>query len=241
MRDLAGQALYQVGSSLTKLAIRTGYGKWDRAFRRWIAEAQASGGDPNDFGDKAWANDYLTQCLDSRYLAYVTPGSTVLELGPGSGRLTRHLVGRVGRLELVDNSPFVIEWISKYLEGKVPFRAQRITTPSFDHIVASSIDSVLAHGVFEHLDFDETFFFLAEFCRVLRPGGYASFNYNTLHSPAGEQWFHSHRGEPGDRCIFRFYTPDFMQRIAEIAGLQAVTSEASDERLAHIVLKRFES
>ncbi len=213
-------------------------GKWDQHFREWIREAEARGEDPNDVGDEAWANDYLARSLDDRYLRYVPQGGTILELGPGSGRLTRHLIGRAGRIELIDNSEFVIEWMKRYLAGKVDFRAKLIAKPLAPHIESDSIDTVLAHGVFEHLDFDETYYFLHEFRRVLKPGGHVSFNYDTLHSPGGAQWFLDHRRAPGKRCIFRFYTPEFMTRIAEIASLRAVRSLASDDRLAHIVLTK---
>lgn len=213
-------------------------GFWDVHFQQWIREAEAKGLDPNDVGDAAWANDYLAQVLETRYLRFVPQGGTVLELGPGSGRLTRHLIGRAGRIELIDNSQFVIEWMNRYLAGKVAFRATHIENPLIPHIGESSIDTILSHGVFEHLDFDETYFFLHEFCRVIKPGGRISYNYNTLHNSAGAKWFLDHRRAPGSRCIFRFYTPDFMIRIAETAGLFVVDSLTSEERLAHIVLEK---
>lgn len=238
MKHSVARLLLELGNRLTALGTSAGAGKWDTAFRDWIARAERQGLDPNDVGDEAWENDYLAQSLEDRYLRYVPQGGTVLELGPGSGRLTRHLIGRAGRVELVDHSRFVIDWIQKYLSGKIDYRAQRISKPLLPHISENSIDTVLAHGVFEHLDFDETYFFLAEFCRVIKPGGHVSFNYNTIHSSGGMQWFSDHVREPGTRCIFRFYTPDFMIHLAERAGLTVVESLTSEHRLAHLILTK---
>jgi SAM-dependent methyltransferase len=224
------------------LAIRSstvaGEGKWDKHFREWIQKAESLGLDPNDVGDDAWANDYLSQTLYSHYLNLIPQGGTVLELGPGSGRLTRHLIGRAGRIELIDSSAFVVDWIKRYLAGKADFRAKLIAKPLASHLESNSVDVVLAHGVFEHLDFDETFFFLREFARVLKPNGRISFNYDNIQSSGGERWFLDHLRQPGNRCIFRFYTPDFMERLAQIAGLQVAQSFVSEDRLAHLILTK---
>jgi len=210
-------------------------GKWDKHFREWIEQARSRGGDPNDVGDEAWANDYLSNALPRFYLPYVNPDSRVMELGPGSGRVTRHLVGRCRRLELVDNSEFVIEWMRTYLDGKCEFGTHLIDRPRVPAIEDERIDFVLAHGVMEHLDFDETAFFLDEFHRVLRRGGRLSFNYNSLHSDEGAAWFAKHRRSPGHRCIFRFYTPDFIRRLGRLSGFEVEAEHVAAERLAHVV------
>jgi SAM-dependent methyltransferase len=210
-------------------------GRWDVHFHQWVDSARARGLDANDVGDEAWANDRLADALDDNYLRYVPEGGTVLELGPGTGRLTRHLIGRAGKLELVDNSKFIIDWMNKYLRDKIDFRTHLIKSPRFPAVSDGSVDTALAHGVFEHLDFDETYAFLVEFHRVLKTGGHVSFNYDTLHNEAGARWFLDHH-KPGKRCIFRLYTPEFMARIAEVAKFKVARSIASDDRLAHMVL-----
>jgi len=211
-------------------------GKWDKQFREWIADAESKGLDPNDVGDKAWANDYLAETMEERYLGLVPANGVVLELGPGSGRLSRHLIKKAKRLELIDSSTFVIDWISRYLVGKGDFRATLIPVPSMPHLADGSIDLVVAHGVFEHLDFDESYYFLAEFARVLKSGGKVSFNYDNIASSGGGDWWMSHKKRAGVRSIFRFYTPEFMTRIAELAGLGVDKSYVTEDRLAHLVL-----
>jgi len=211
-------------------------GKWDKHFREWIDQARSRGTDPNDVGDEAWANDYLSTALPRFYLPYVDAQTRVLELGPGSGRVTRHLVGRCRRIELVDNSAFVLQWMQTYLADRCEFDTHLIDRPCLPGVPDESIDFVLAHGVVEHLDFDETAFFLDEFRRVLRPGGHVSFNYNSLHGEEGAEWFARHRREPGHRCIFRFYTPDYMRRLGQLSGFEVECEHVGTQRLAHIVL-----
>jgi SAM-dependent methyltransferase len=126
--------------------------------------------------------------------------------------------------------------MQSYLEGRCEFRTHLISVPLMPGIPSGSVDLVLAHGVVEHLDFDEIAFFLDEFLRVLKPGGRVSFNYNSMHSAEGVEWFRQRRREPGNRCIFRFYTPDFMHRLAEISGFSIGESYAGQSRLAHVVL-----
>jgi SAM-dependent methyltransferase len=120
-----------------------------------------------------------------------------------------------------------------YLEGRCDFRTHLISVPLVPDVASESVDLVLAHGVMEDLDFDETAFFLDEFYHVLKPGGHVSFNYNSMHSADGVDWFMKHRKTPGHRCIFRFYTPDFMHRLGEIAGFTVAQSHAAGSRLAH--------
>lgn len=212
-------------------------GKWDVHFKEWIERSQSAGLDPNDIGDQAWGNDFLDRALDTRYLPYIKKEDTVLELGPGTGRLTRHLIGRCRRIEIVDNSAFVIDWMGKFLEGKCEYGLHHVKNEHIPGMASGSVGAVVAHGVFEHLDFDETANFLDEFKRVLRPGGYVSYNYNTLHNDEGFAWFRTHLKGPGRRCIFRFYTPDFMERLAKFSGFDVVEHDTANGRLCHIVMQ----
>ena len=99
--------------------------QWDRRFKRWVRQ----GGelrDPNDVGDADWATDLLTEGLDGHYLRLLSPDAVVVELGPGSGRLSRHLIGRCKELVVVDNSPYVCKWMQKYLANKGSFQVHHL-------------------------------------------------------------------------------------------------------------------
>jgi SAM-dependent methyltransferase len=210
---------------------------WDEDFKKWIARAEASGQDPNDVGDVAWS-DTLRETLDRYYYPYINSDSLVLELGPGSGRVTRHIIGRCREMILVDYSQVVCDWLAKYLQGKGSYRIAHIHKPSLVDVDNGSVDTVIANGVFEHIDMDDLFCFLEEFSRVLRPGGVVSFNFDNIMSTGGMAWFKEYRGEPGSRCIFRFYHPESIRFLAEDVGLRVLDLTANSGRIAHIILQK---
>jgi SAM-dependent methyltransferase len=210
---------------------------WDGYFKKWIAEAEASGRDPNDVGDLDWT-DSLKDVLENHYLPYISPDSVVLELGPGSGRVTRHIIGRCREMILVDYSPVVCDWLAKYLKGKGAHRIIQIDRPLLAAVPSSSVDTIIANGVFEHIEMDDLFCFLEEFSRVLKAAGVVSFNFDNIMSAGGIAWFKQFRGEPGSRSIFRFYHPESIRVIAEELGLQVLDLETSPGRIAHITMQK---
>ena len=156
---VANSILHSLGAELVPYSTTK---PWDEYFTKWIAEAEKSGQDPNDVGDVDW-NDSLEKALERNYLPYIKPDSVVLELGPGSGRLTRHIIGRCREMILVDYSQIVCDWLEKYLKGRGNYVIARIDKPSLVTVAGSSVDTIIANGVFEHIDMDDLFCFLEEF------------------------------------------------------------------------------
>jgi hypothetical protein len=119
---------------------------WDRKFATWISEARARRIDPNDLGDAAWADDRLEESLVRHYLPVVHHDATVLELGPGTGRLTRHLIGRCRELILADYSRLVCEWLPGYLDSKGTFRIVHLTGPVLAGVARETATGSAAGG-----------------------------------------------------------------------------------------------
>ena len=211
---------------------------WDRKFAAWIAEARERGVDPNDLGDAAWSDDGLDKSLARHYLPKVSPASVVLELGPGTGRVTRHLIGRCRELLLADYSLLVCDWLQLYLKSKGRFRVIHLTGPVLTGVASDSVDVVIAHGVFEHVDLDDMAAFLDEFHRVLRPAGVAVFNFDNFASRGGREWFERWRPAPGGRGIFRFYHPDVVRDTARASGFDVEPIAADDSRLATATIRK---
>ena len=92
-----------------------------------------AGVDPNDVGDQDWGGPALDACT-ARLFPHLTRESVVLELGPGSGRYTRHVLPRCREMVLVDYSKLVCEWLSEYLKGKGRFRVHHIDRPALPMI-----------------------------------------------------------------------------------------------------------
>ncbi len=216
----------------------TGQMPWDRKFAAWIAAANERGIDPNDLGDIAWSDDRLDESLSLHYLPHITPTSVVLELGPGTGRLTRHVIGRCGELLLADYSQLVCDWLQRYLQSKGSFRVIHLSGPLLTEVASGTVDVGLAHGVFEHIDLDDMASFLDEFHRVLVPGGILVFNFDNFISCGGQAWFERWRPAPGGRGIFRFYHPEVVRAAAVAAGFEVERITTDDSRLATATLRK---
>lgn len=228
--NIANQILEPMGARL--VAYHGDVKPWDEFFERWIAEAEAAGKDPNDLGDVEWSDDPLKQALEEFYLPHVTPESVVLELGPGTGRATRHIIGRCREMVLVDYSTLVCEWLTKYLAGKGRFQVHAIDKPKMPMVESESVDFALANGVFEHVGMDDLAFFIEEFYRVLKPGGFFCFNFDNFMSEGGWEWLRKYRGVAGAQNPFRFYHPEMVAKLAERAGFRVARMKTSESRFA---------
>jgi len=210
---------------------------WDEHFQRWIATATHNGMDPNDIGDAEWADDPLPHALERHYLPHIRPESRVLELGPGTGRLTRHLIRGCREMVLIDYSEFACEFLRDYLRQE-NVSIHRVSTPRLPMVPSASVDFAVANGVFEHFDPEETLWWLTEFHRVLKPGGTAALNFANLMTAAGMEWLKKWSAEPGSRCIFRFYHPEMMRALACAAGFTEARITTQESWVAYAELTK---
>jgi cyclopropane fatty-acyl-phospholipid synthase-like methyltransferase len=160
---------------------------WDRSFRDWIAEAKSLGRDPNDVGDERWGD--ARPGTEAHYLPLFDQQSVVMEMGPGSGRYTRHLLPHCREMVLVDYSKFVCEWVQEYFAGKGTFRVVLAKDYALGAIADASIDAVVANGVFEHLYLEAFYQYLVTFERVMKPGARGCLNFNNIASEGGFEHF----------------------------------------------------
>jgi SAM-dependent methyltransferase len=103
--------------------------------------------------------------------AGLAPGALArwLDFGCGCGRVARHLSALDGvRISGVDIDEEAIAWCSAHL-GRGSFSTIAPTPPT--PFADASFDLVYSVSVFTHLDEAAQFAWLAELCRILRPGG----------------------------------------------------------------------
>jgi len=112
--------------------------------------------------------DYPVEAV--RWLVPV-PGSRVLELGAGTGKLTEALIAEQHRVTATDPAHAMLKRLRKR------FRTTRAIQSAAEHIPvhAGAMDVVVAAQAFHWFDHDRT---LAEVARVLRPGGTLSLVWN---------------------------------------------------------------
>lgn len=102
-------------------------------------------------------------------------GMSIIDLGCGSGRLAT-VLGRSLRIGYLgtDVVPSLIEYARKRSPKDYRFVLHRsLSLPSPD----GSVDMVCAFSVFTHLFHEETYLYLADSLRVLRPGGRVVFSF----------------------------------------------------------------
>jgi ubiquinone/menaquinone biosynthesis C-methylase UbiE len=128
-------------------------------------------------GGDEWSNesfpDWKKSFIDNVMRPFIGDQDTVLEIGPGSGRWSEHLVARSGRTILVDVTPECIDLCRKRFGtgGKVEYYVN--DGRSLADIPSGSIDKIWSFDVFVHILAIDIDAYIGEAARVLVPGGQA--------------------------------------------------------------------
>jgi ubiquinone/menaquinone biosynthesis C-methylase UbiE len=109
-------------------------------------------------------------------------GMSVFDLGCGSGRLAAMLGQEDGRIEYLGTD--VVQALLDYAATKTPehyrfIRHLSLSVPAED----ASIDIACAFSVFTHLLHHETYIYLEDMKRALKPGGKVVFSFLEFASP----------------------------------------------------------
>lgn len=109
--------------------------------------------------------------IETFLLPYAGPDTDVLEVAPGHGRWSATLVERARSVSLVDLSPSCIEICKEKFGGanNVTYHVNDGRTLPFQP--DTSVDFVWSFDSFVHIDLPTIDGYIAEFARVLRPGG----------------------------------------------------------------------
>ena len=127
-------------------------------------------------GDE-WSNNSVPGWKDSLVnnllIPFIGEGNTVLEVGPGAGRWSEHIIPRSGKTILVDLTPECIDLCQERF-GKNPaveFYVNDGRTLPF--IESGSIERVWSVDVFVHIQAHDVENYVAEFARIMAPGAQA--------------------------------------------------------------------
>jgi SAM-dependent methyltransferase len=127
-------------------------------------------------GEEWTASEEWKQGLVDDVLLRVIPaGGTVVEIGPGAGRWSEHLVARADRLIGVDLAQAPFDALAERLGSK----AERVIGDgrSLPGIADDTVDAVWSFDVFVHVAPVDQATYLAEIARVLVPGGVAAIHH----------------------------------------------------------------
>ena len=121
----------------------------------------------------------------------IGPEDHVLELGCGIGRLTRPLAAAAAHVTAVDVSPEMLARAQEMNAGLGNVEWVLGDGETLAGIPHASHDAVVSHVVLQHIPSAKVQLgYVAEFARVLRPGGWAAFGLSTdpqLHEPRPRQ------------------------------------------------------
>ena len=169
--------------------------------------------------DSPYLGRHVDELLD---FASITPGQRVLEVGCGMGRYTFLLANRNVRVEGLDLSPVLLQWLREYDAGRynIPVHC----TDVIDHPVGlrGQFEAVVGFFTLHHVH--DLGLALQAMGRLLRPGGRIAFlepnPYNPLYyaqilMTPGMSW----QGEKG----LAEMRPGPIFRAMEGAGLRAMT------------------
>jgi ubiquinone/menaquinone biosynthesis C-methylase UbiE len=111
-------------------------------------------------------------------MANLKPGMNILEVGCGTGSLTRELVKSDVNVIAIDISPDLLDVARKEVAiNKGKFLIQNAYQMTFS---SETFDAIVGSSVLHHLDRDKA---LEEFFRVLRPGGKIFFTEPNMLNP----------------------------------------------------------
>jgi SAM-dependent methyltransferase len=108
--------------------------------------------------------------IDQVMLSHLVKGSTILEIGPGAGRWTEHLAPLAGRLILTDISKTCLDLCRERFQQHAHI-AYHLIERRLEFIPSESIDGIWSYDVFVHINPSDIEAYVAEFARILKPGG----------------------------------------------------------------------
>jgi ubiquinone/menaquinone biosynthesis C-methylase UbiE len=166
--------------------------------------------------------------LGALLMAGLRPNDTVVDFGCGTGRLARQLIPRLagGHYIGIDIAPTMLVWAERRVRSTIPQAPCQVTwirqdTTTFP-LRAESVDMICAFSVFTHIEHEDTYRYLKDAARIVRPGGRFVFSCLPMDLVAAQHIFLQSAGNDFRerwRQVRNVTTSvDLMTAIAQLAG-----------------------
>ena len=212
----AGRVLAPLGYELRDRALS----ERPEGFAGYLKAACAAGLDVNDYEEQRLGWRLPLPTLRQLVFPLLSDEALVCEIGPGTGRWSRHLLTRIGRgeLHLVDPSP----WIARFLTGY--FRAARNVHVHVNDCQSLPfgdrhgwLDLIFSANTFVELKLGVIWLYARDFARALKPDGYVVIDY--VDPTTTEGWTHLMSQPPDMAPVYTFHAPEVIDNVLATAGL----------------------
>ncbi|GAC1323354.1 MAG: hypothetical protein NVSMB2_21030 [Chloroflexota bacterium] len=218
------RTMLEVGAS--RILAPLGYEIRDRVlserpegFVGYLQAASAAGMDVNDYEEQRLGWRLPRPTLEEVVFPYLTPTSKVCEIGPGTGRWSRHLLERLpeGELHLVDPSPWMVRFLNGYFGALPNVHAHVNDGHSLPFAESGWLDMIFSANTLVELKLGVIYLYARDFARTLKPGGYAVVDY--VDPTTDEGWSHLMTQGPEMAPVYTFHAPEIIDRVFAQAGL----------------------
>ena len=172
---------------------------WDARAREdayYFVDSRLRYGSPDEQAFWAGGEEALDQLIAAVRAPAIGADDVVVDIGCGLGRLTRPLARRAGSVIAIDVSSEMIErarGLNGHLENVEWLHGDG---ESLRPVADESVDACVSHVVFRHIPEPAvTLGYIREIGRVLRPGGFAAFEFSNKREP------HVHRSSGRFRAV----------------------------------------
>ncbi len=182
---------------------------WSQSGEEWTRSAQTESGlDP-----ERWKASLINDMM----FKYIRRGAVVLEIGPGAGRWGEVLAPVCQRLILADISEKCLSLCQRRFETHRNVEYYLIVDDGLGRVPEDTVDYIWSYDVFPSINPTDTDRYLADFFRILKPGGYALIHH------AG-----SYRSEADAVRLFRSHLDArFFAHLTRKHGLEVVEQNAA--------------
>lgn len=144
---------------------------WERQGDEWTGMADHCG-QPYE--------DWKQSLVDTFIVELVPVGAEVVEIAPGHGRWTEHLLARAKHVDAVDINQSCLDVCAQRFAAADNLALRLTDGSSMSFVADGSVDVVWSFDSFVHMEPEVIQGYLTEFARVIRPGGRAVIHHAGL-------------------------------------------------------------
>jgi len=187
-------------------------------FPGYLESAQRLGMDVNDYEEQTLGWRLPGPTLAEVVYPYLADTSIVCEIGPGTGRWSRHIVQRIprGELHLVDASPWMVRFLRSYFRQLPNVQSHLSDGLSLPFERDAWMDLIFSANTLVELKLGVIYHYALHFARVLKPGGYVVVDY--VDPTTEEGWSHLQTQGLDMAAVYTFHAPGVIDHVFSTAG-----------------------